>query len=159
MYYIRKAEVGQSLVVGVVIALMAIIIDRITSGFAQKSDQEKKDLRPPKNIKISYLSFALAGSAILFIFARLFEALDDWPYDLSIWLASHINDLFDTFVETFRAEIKQIKNYTLFFVMLPTKIGLQQAVSPFTWGFQLEMVHKNILLWLSFNAVPLAVEK
>ena len=113
LYYIRKAEVGQSLVVGVVIALMAIIIDRITSGFAQKSDQEKKDLRPPKNIKISYLSFALAGSAILFIFARLFEALDDWPYDLSIWLASHINDLFDTFVETFRAEIKQIKNYTL----------------------------------------------
>ena len=31
LYYIRKAEVGQSLVVGVVIALMAIIIDRITS--------------------------------------------------------------------------------------------------------------------------------
>ena len=30
LYYIRKAEVGQSLVVGVVIALMAIIIDRIT---------------------------------------------------------------------------------------------------------------------------------
>ena len=91
---------------GVVIALMAIIIDRITSGFAQKSDQEKKDLRPPKNINISYLSFALAGSVILFIFARFFEVLDDWPYDLSVWLASHINNLFDTFVETFRAEIK-----------------------------------------------------
>ena len=42
LYYIRKAEVGQSLVAGVVIALMAIIIDRITSGFAQKSDQEKR---------------------------------------------------------------------------------------------------------------------
>ena len=159
LYYIRKAEVGQSLVVGVVIALMAIIIDRITSGFAQKSDQEKKDLRPPKNINISYLSFALAGSVILFIFARFFEVLDDWPYDLSVWLASHINDLFDTFVETFRAEIKQIKNYTLFFIMLPTKIGLQQAVSPFTWGFQLEMVHKifyfgsllMVSLWLLKN--------
>ena len=159
LYYIRKAEVGQSLVVGLVIALMAIIIDRITSGFAMKSDQAKKDLRFQKNNKINYLNFAVLGSVILFILSRFFMLLDDWPYNLSIWLSAHINDLFDVFVETFRAEIKQIKNYALFFIMLPTKIGLQQAVSPFTWGFQLETVHKVfyfalfliVSLWLLKN--------
>ena len=154
LYYIRKAEVGQSLVVGLVIALMAIIIDRITSGFAMRSDQAKKGSILQKNIKINYLKFAVLGSVILFILSRIFVLLDDWPYNLSVWLAGHINDLFDVFVEMFRAEIKQIKNYTLFFIMLPTKIGFQQAVSPFTWGFQLETVHK-VLYFASFVMISL----
>ena len=154
LYYIRKAEVGQSLVVGLVIALMAIIIDRITSGFAMTSDQVKLDSPLQNNTKINYLQFAVLGSVILFILSRIFLLLDDWPYNLSAWLARHINDLFDVFVETFRAEIKQIKNYTLFFIMLPTKIGFQQAVSPFTWGFQLETVHK-VLYFSSFLMVSL----
>ncbi len=142
LYYIRKAEVGQSLVVGLVIALMAIIIDRITSGFAIKSDQAKRGRGLQKNTKINYLNFAVLGCVILFILSRFFALLDDWPYNLSAWLAVHINDLFDAFVESFRSEIKLIKNFTLFFIMLPTKIGFQQAVSPFTWGFQLETIHK-----------------
>lgn len=154
LYYIRKAEVGQSLVVGMVIALMAIIIDRVTTGFALKSDQHKKLPAFQKITKISYLSFAFIGSASLFILAMFFEILDAWPYNVSVWVASHINHLFDAFVETFRAEIKQIKNYSLFFIMLPTKIGLQQAVSPFTWGFHLETVHK-ILYFGSFLALSL----
>ncbi len=142
LYYIRKAEVGQSLVVGLVIALMAIIIDRITSGFALQSDKETKGPGFSKNSKKNYLGFAILGSTILFLLARFFAVLDDWPYNLSVWVASHINDLFETFVKAFRTEIKQLKNYTLFFIMLPTKIGLEQAVSPYTWGFSLEMVHK-----------------
>ena len=142
LYYIRKAEVGQSLVVGLVIALMAIIIDRITSGFALKSDKEKKSLEFFKNFRMNYLSLAIAGSILLFLIARFFVVLDDWPYNLSVWVSGYINDLFETFVKTFRTEIKQLKTYTLFFIMLPTKIGFQEAVSPFTWGFKLEIVHK-----------------
>ena len=142
LYYIRKAEVGQSLVVGLVIALMAIIIDRITSGFALKSDKEKKSLEFFKNFRMNYLSLAIAGSILLFLIARFFVVLDDWPYNLSVWVSGYINDLFETFVKTFRTEIKQLKTYTLFFIMLPTKIGFREAVSPFTWGFKLEIVHK-----------------
>ena len=154
LYYIRKAEVGQSLVVGLVIALMAIIIDRITSGFALRSDKEKKGPEFLKTFRINYLSFAILGSILLFILARFFVALDDWPYNLSLWVASQINDLFETFVKAFRTEIKQLKNYTLFFIMLPTKIGLQQAVSPFTWGFSLELIHK-VFYFLSFLVLSL----
>ena len=75
LYYIRKAEVGQSLVVGLVIALMAIIIDRITSGFALKSDKEKKSLEFFKNFRMNYLSLAIAGSILLFLIARFFVVL------------------------------------------------------------------------------------
>ena len=154
LYYIRKAEVGQSLVVGLVIALMAIIIDRITSGFALKSDKEKKSLEFFKNFRMNYLSLAIAGSILLFLIARFFVVLDDWPYNLSVWVSGHINDLFETFVKTFRTEIKQLKTYTLFFIMLPTKIGFQEAVSPFTWGFKLEIVHK-IFYFASFFMLSL----
>ena len=154
LYYIRKAEVGQSLVVGLVIALMAIIIDRITSGFALRSDKEKKGPEFLKTFRINYLSFAILGCILLFILARFFVALDDWPYNLSLWVASQINDLFETFVKAFRTEIKQLKNYTLFFIMLPTKIGLQQAVSPFTWGFSLELIHK-VFYFSSFLVLSL----
>ena len=154
LYYIRKAEVGQSLVVGLVIALMAIIIDRITSGFALKSDKEKKSLEFFKNFRMNYLSLAIAGSILLFLIARFFVVLDDWPYNLSVWVSGYINDLFETFVKTFRTEIKQLKTYTLFFIMLPTKIGFQEAVSPFTWGFKLEIVHK-VFYFASFFILSL----
>ena len=154
LYYIRKAEVGQSLVVGLVIALMAIIIDRITSGFALKSDKEKKSLEFFKNFRMNYLSLAIAGSILLFLIARFFVVLDDWPYNLSVWVSGYINDLFETFVKTFRTEIKQLKTYTLFFIMLPTKIGFQEAVSPFTWGFKLEIVHK-VFYFASFFVLSL----
>ena len=154
LYYIRKAEVGQSLVVGLVIALMAIIIDRITSGFAFNSDKAIKDSQYLKNIRLNYLGFAILVSILLFIIASFFQVLDDWPYNLSIWVSSHINDFFETFVKTFKTQIKLVKTYTLFFIMLPTKIGFQQAVSPFTWGFQLEMVHK-IFYFISFIVVAL----
>ena len=154
LYYIRKAEVGQSLVVGLVIALMAIIIDRITSGFALKSDKEKKSLEFFKNFRMNYLSLAIAGSILLFLIARFFVVLDDWPYNLSVWVSGYINDLFETFVKTFRTEIKQLKTYTLFFIMLPTKIGFHEAVSPFTWGFKLEIVHK-VFYFASFFILSL----
>tara|TARA_B100001741_G_scaffold271349_1_gene239388 strand:+ start:3 stop:1418 length:1416 start_codon:yes stop_codon:yes gene_type:complete len=149
LYYIRKAEVGQSLVVGLVIALMAIIIDRITSGFALNSDKAIKDSQYLKNIRLNYLGFAILVSILLFIIASFFQVLADWPYNFSIWVSSHINDFFETFVKTFKTQIKLVKTYTLFFIMLPTKIGFQQAVSPFTWGFQLEMGHK-IFYFMSF---------
>ena len=154
LYYIRKAEVGQSLVVGLVIALMAIIIDRITSGFALNSDKAIKDSQYLKNIRLNYLGFAILVSILLFIIASFFQVLADWPYNFSIWVSSHINDFFETFVKTFKTQIKLVKTYTLFFIMLPTKIGFQQAVSPFTWGFQLEMVHK-IFYFISFIVVAL----
>ena len=149
LYYIRKAEVGQSLVVGLVIALMAIIIDRITSGFALNSDKAVKGPKYLKNMRLNYFGFAILVSILLFIVASFFQVLADWPYNLSIWVSSYINNFFETFVKTFRTEIKLLKTYTLFFIMLPTKIGFQQAVSPFTWGFQLEMVHK-IFYFMSF---------
>ena len=74
--------------------------------------------------------------------SKAFLVLEDWPYHINTWLAGHLNDFFISFVKSFRSEIKLLKTYALFFVMLPTKIGLQEAVSPFTWGFNMTFLHK-----------------
>ena len=147
LYYIRKAEVGQSLVVGIVIALMAIVIDRITSGLALKSDNLSKQ---GQNRLVRYKFWFIAGfgSLLFFVLSEFFLILEDWPYHVNTWLAGHLNDLFTSFVKNFRSEIKLLKTYALFFVMLPTKIGLQEAVSPFTWGFKMTLLHKA--LYFSF---------
>ena len=152
LYYIRKAEVGQSLVVGLVIALMAIIIDRITSGFALRSDHQNKRFKIFNKWKFTNLSMAIIGSILLLLLANFFLFLDNWPYNLSSWVSSKINFIFDLFVTAFRTEIKLLKTYTLFFIMLPTKIGFQEAISPFTWGFKMDFPHK-IFYFLSFLAL------
>jgi glycine betaine/proline transport system permease protein len=53
-----------------------------------------------------------------------------------------MNDSLTYLVVNYRAEIKSFKNFVFFFAMLPAKIGLQEAVSPYTWGFELSLVHK-----------------
>ena len=55
-----------------------------------------------------------------------------------------MNDSLTYLVVNFRDEIETLKKFAFFFVMLPTKIGLQSAVSPFTWGFELALVHKIV---------------
>ncbi len=143
LYYIRKAEVGESLLVGIVIALMAIMIDRITSGIATRPTFKKMG-----NEKIisryRYTSIAVVGSFVLFTLTNYFQILDNSLVKMGPTLAAPMNDWFDAFVKEYRSSIKEIKTFFLFYLMLPTKIGLQEAISPYTWGFEFLMTHKVI---------------
>ena len=55
-----------------------------------------------------------------------------------------MNDGLTYLIVNFRLQIQAVKTFAFFFVMLPAKIGLQEAVSPFTWGFALTFAHKVI---------------
>lgn len=140
---IRKAQFGESLLAGMVIALMAMVIDRITSGLAARSgDYEPND----QNFyhKHRYWIIAAAGAIFFYFLAQFFDALDQWPSGWEISPAKAMNDGLTYMVVNFRGEIEAIKKFAFFFIMLPAKIGLQGAVSPFTWGFELTTVHKVI---------------
>ena len=80
---IRKAQFGESLLVGMVIALMAMIIDRITSGLALRSnlyDPSGKTILQRNRI----WGVAIIGAALLFGLAQVFNVLVDWPRD-NVW--------------------------------------------------------------------------
>jgi len=136
----RKAQFGESVLAGIVIALIAMIMDRITWGLAVHSgeyDPEDKTFLQ----RHRYWVIAGAGAVIFFILAQLVAVLNEWPRDMQISPAGFMNDGLTYVVVNFREEIETIKKLAFFFVMLPTKIGLQQSVSPFTWGFELTLAH------------------
>ncbi len=146
---IRKAQFGESLLAGMVIALMAMVIDRITYGLATRTDDYQNTAADTASNtttrtlhRYRYWCIAAAGAVVFFVLAQIFDILQDWPRHLEWSPAKTMNDGLTYLVANFRGEIDSIKKFAFFFIMLPAKIGLQQAVSPFTWGFELTQTHR-----------------
>ena len=146
---IRKAQFGESLLVGLVIALMAMVIDRITCGLANGSDRDGL----PRNHRHLWIIVALGG-IVIFAASLVVPILNDWPDEYRFNPAPVMNEALSGFITTFRTQIEMIKTAAFYFVMLPVKIGLQGAVSPFTWGFSLTNVH-SLAYALSMVALAL----
>ena len=135
---IRKAQFGESLLAGLVIALMAILIDRATYGFAKNSS----DYQPKYSSPMLWYGLMIIGGTLIFFFlSRFIPALDVWPRELELNPARSMNEGLEYIIINYRAAIETIKTMAFFFVMLPAKIGLQGSVSPFTWGFELKTWH------------------
>ncbi|MBD0864120.1 MAG: ABC transporter permease subunit [Rhodobacteraceae bacterium] len=113
---------------GILIALMAMILDRITWGFAVRSNETSVPSR--NGWKICAASFVAA-----LILAYLIPVLREWPEGWVINPAPATNASLEWLFVEFRTTLEAIKTTALFYIMLPIKIGLSQAVSPFTRGF------------------------
>lgn len=124
---IRKAQFGESLLAGIVIALMAMVLDRITWGFAVQSRSNK---RSTTGWIICACLFGVA-----WLLSLVFPPLKDWPEAWVLNPAPAMNAALEWVFVEFRPALDAIKTTALFYLMLPIKIGLSQAVSPFTWGF------------------------
>lgn len=149
---IRKAQFGESLLVGLVIALMAMVIDRVTSGFADGSSWTGK-----ATLRRRLWLIAALGAVLVYGMSLIVPILNDWPEAFRFNPAPMMNEALSSFVTTFRIQIEMLKTAAFYFVMLPAKIGFQGAVSPFTWGFALTPIHQiayavgmfGLALWLA----------
>lgn len=136
---LRKAEFGESLVAGIVIALMAMVLDRITHGLATRAP----DMSPPKGF-VGRHRFALAvlGMAVLVHLATLaLPALRSWPAAWTFDPAGPLNTGIEAFVLWAKPVLDAVKNFIIFTLVLPLKIGLLNVVGPFTWGFTATVWH------------------
>ena len=136
---LRKAEFGESLVSGIVIALLAMILDRITHGLA---------LREPEMLEqrgfIARYRFSLtlaAAIALTLATSQLWPALQNWPRNWTVDPAGPLNTGINWFVVAAKPVLDAFKNFVIFAFVLPIKIGLNKTVSPFTWGFALQTWH------------------
>lgn len=127
----RKALFGESLLAGFVIALMAMILDRVTYAFANRDSFSAPDYGPRFWGAVALVLGALLALSFVVPFLRT------WPEALVFDPAGAMNAALESLVINGREAIETIKNWSFFFVMLPVKIGLTKAVSPFTWGFAL----------------------
>lgn len=140
----RRAQFGESLVAGIVIALMAIVMDRITAGFADRSPGADYLADQTFFQRRRFLVIGTIGSAMLFAVAELFPVLaaypDTWAYDP----APVLNSAIDYVIIEYAAWIAVIKQWAFFYLMLPLKMGLEQVISPFSWGFEFTTTYKLI---------------
>jgi glycine betaine/proline transport system permease protein len=127
----RKAQFGESLLAGMVIALMAIVMDRLTAAAA------RRDLRSPgaEGRGRRLLTVALGLGVGIGLLAQIVPALAQYPAAWEVYPARHLNDLVTWVVTEFSATIQLVKNTAFFYLMLPVKLGLEQTISPFSWGF------------------------
>ncbi len=137
----RKALFGESLLAGIVIALMAMILDRVTWGLAMRESEYDHD-EPPSWVQ-RHRHWIMAATAFvgLFILSRLIPALHEYPEAWQVHPASYLNDAIDYIIINYRNVIETIKTVSFFYVMLPTRIGLAETISPYSWGFEMTVAH------------------
>lgn len=138
----RKARFGESLVAGIVIALMAMMMDRITAGFANKEpdDFNRGDLTFLQRHR--YLAIGLAGALLMFAVSLAVPLLHAYPEAWEVDPSGPLNRAIDYLIIEYAELIGIIKTWAFFFLMLPVKIGLEQTISPFSWGFEFTFERK-----------------
>ena len=147
---LRKAEFGESLVAGIVIALMAMVLDRITYGLATR---EQDVDQPPGIIARHRFGLGALGAGLLAYTLSLFiPALQVWPGNWTFDPAGPLNSGIEAFVVAAKPLLDATKAFVIFAFVLPLKIGLYTVVSPFTWGFTPTLWHAALYVALVLGA-------
>ena len=120
----RKAQFGESLLAGLVIVIFAVVIDRMSGVLA--TERERHDLR---------VVWGVLGFAIVFTLALWSRMPAASELTLLDPVAETIDQGLTEFTRANGAWLDSFKNNSLFYVLLPLRIGLDEAVLPFTWGF------------------------
>lgn len=125
----RKAQFGQSLLAGIVIALIAMLLDRISWGFADRAGARRTTGRGK--------TWLCAGIAlgVFTVIAAFIPAARVYPEAWTVYPADAINAGLRFVTAEYAAVTDAVKHGALFYYLLPLKIGLARAVTPFSWGF------------------------
>jgi len=120
----RKAQFGQALLAGMAIVVFAVIIDRMSATLA--TERKRYDHR----VTIGLLTVTAL------VTAALWSQLPN-PADLNILssVAAFIDAKLTNFIQANGAWLESIKNSAVYYILLPLRIGLDDAVLSFTWGF------------------------
>lgn len=148
----RKAQFGQSLLSGLVIALLAMILDRISWGLAEKqNDLSDEQLASPWR-RHQHLITAVGVMVLFVVAAKIIPWLSDYPDAWVFYPADILNDGVRWIVRNYNGFMTSLKNNTLFYMMLPIKMGFVKTISPFSWGFALT----DTMVWGYVAAVAVA---
>lgn len=124
----RKAQFGECILAGIIITLIAIILDRVTQHMGRRDGGPAAGER--KAALWITLGLVLACGILLVAFPDIMglpgvrwlnpaPALDAWSTAVSTALADWST---------------AIKTAALYFVLIPIRVGLENAVTPATWG-------------------------
>lgn len=140
----RKAQFGQSVLSGLVIVVLAMVLDRITRAYAARQLPTASHVGLPGPV----FQLALLGVATVpIVLGSIVPLFWTWPEPWMFYPAEAMNQALTYIITDYGWFMGSIKNAIVFFGMLPMKIGLAKAVAPFTWGFSMTPAMK-IGYWL-----------
>jgi glycine betaine/proline transport system permease protein len=151
----RRAQFGQSLLAGFVIALMAMIMDRISRGFTSPNG-EIIGHKPPKLWRrYPHLLTALGVVLLIIFLAQLIQSMNAYPREWIIFPANELNKAVEYVTVNYYNFTNAIKKWTLYFFMIPLRVGLEKVASPQTWGFAMD-TQATVIYWSLVGALALA---
>jgi glycine betaine/proline transport system permease protein len=131
----RGALFGQTLLSGLVIVLLAMVMDRLTRGFAGDVTISK----PPAWLTARRFWSTIAGLLAVAAVLRLSDIAVALPFTANHGLIDPqaMNRWVLGLVTRFADPIEHFKNTVLYFFILPLRIGMVGAVMPISWGIAL----------------------
>lgn len=156
---LRKAEFGRSLLAGVCIVLIAMVLDRVSRGFAERQrgvpDQGVKGLarwRGP--------GLVIAGMAVAVLLALVVPPLHAYPAAWELLPKEPLDAIVSFVNTTFPATLEWIKVKALFFFLLPIQKGFMVIAKPTSWGFEVtplvQAIYVLVVAGLAFGAARIA---
>lgn len=121
----RKAWFGPSMMAGMAIVVFAMIIDRFSGTLA--NERQRHDRR----IAVGIAALGLIAALITW------QSLPD-PKSITLLdpLAKWLDQGLTHVLRQNGSALDSLKNGSMFYGLLPLRIGLDGAVLPYTWGFQ-----------------------
>ena len=128
----RRAELGNSLMSGLVIVLIAVLLDRITLGLATRS-------RSPFPLMTARLFGRISLAALILGLGlkALYPGTDFLPDRMGGDMARVLDKGLLAFVTLSAPFFETLRNAVSYGLMLPLRIGVVGAASPAIWGFAL----------------------
>ena len=148
----RKAQTGQSLLAGLVIVLIAMMMDRISRGFAERSGEshaQRSGSYLARHPLVTSMVAAVVAGSLLAWQVPVFNA---YPEAWIIYPAENLNTAVLWFTRNFFDTTDAIKTYTLYFFMLPMKAGLERIARPSSWGFEMTTL-ASAIYWMILAAI------
>lgn len=122
----RKAQFGQALVSGLVIVVFAVLIDRMSVALARPEG------RGAASPAVALALVAVVAGVALWSLGAL-PATEEMGVMAPV--AAAVDAGLTAFTKENGAALDALKNGAMFYGLLPLRIGLDDAVLPFTWGF------------------------
>ncbi len=148
----RKAQTGQSLLAGLVIVLIAMMMDRISRGFAERTGEihvHRSGNHLVRHPMLTSMATAVVVGSLLAWAVPVFNA---YPDAWIIYPAEGLNAAVSWFTRNFFDITDAIKTYTLYFFMLPMKAGLERIARPSSWGFEMTPM-ASVTYWMFLVAI------
>ncbi|MGH6931253.1 MAG: ABC transporter permease [Dongiaceae bacterium] len=131
----RKAQFGQSLMSGAVIAVIAMIMDRISLGFATRRPSRSRGASVWARHQTLWLTLAIG--IFLVVIAQFAPALHSFPESWVVKPAEPLNHAVMYAVVNASDITEWIKDKTLLILLLPLKSGMITVATPKIWGTEL----------------------